>query len=189
MSYLGNGGTFDFYCVEGARLRGAVPAADLRFSALCKVNVTGSLSLHHFFSKEAWTRHLGLKLDVANVFDGQQRVRAADGTVPYRYQPDLLDPVRSDDHVVAAQAVLNVGDRTSLSRRSRCSAAPLVRQRRDAHQIVAARRQRLHDRHKVRGLLFDKGVTDARLFCGCEHRGPRDDVLLTDDPGREVGVP
>jgi iron complex outermembrane receptor protein len=93
MSYLGNGGTFDFYCVDGARVRGAVPAADLRFDALCKVNVTGSLSLHHFFPKEGWTRHLGLKLEVANVFDGQQRVRAADGTVPYRYQSDLLDPV------------------------------------------------------------------------------------------------
>ena len=93
LNYLGNGGTFDFYCLGGGRVRGAVPAADLSFGALCRLNVSGSLSVHHFLPHQAWTRHFGLKLSVENLFDGHQRVRAADGTTPYRFQPDLLDPV------------------------------------------------------------------------------------------------
>lgn len=93
LNYLGNGGTFDFYCLSAGRVRGAVPAADLSFGALCRLNVSGSLSMHHFFPHQTWTRHLGLKLSVENLFDGHQRVRAADGTTPYRFQPDLLDPI------------------------------------------------------------------------------------------------
>jgi len=93
INYLGNGGTFDFYCTGSATLRGAVPAATLAFAPLCKVNVTGSLSLHHFLPRQAWTRHLGFKLEIANVTDAHQRVRDANGAVPYRYQPDLLDPL------------------------------------------------------------------------------------------------
>jgi hypothetical protein len=92
-SYLGNGGTFDFYCTGGARIGGAVPAATLSFAPLCKLNLTGSLSIHHFLPHQAWTRQFGFKLEIGNVTDAHQRVRDATGAVPYRYQPDLLDPV------------------------------------------------------------------------------------------------
>ncbi|MEG3163822.1 TonB-dependent receptor [Sphingomonas sp. PB2P19] len=93
LSYLGNGGTFDFYCTGSARVRGAVAASTLRFEPLCKVNVTGSLSVHHFLPHQDWARHLGFKLEIANITDARQRVRDANGVVPYRYQPDLLDAV------------------------------------------------------------------------------------------------
>lgn len=93
LSYLGNGGTFDFYCTGGSRVRGAVAASTLAFAPLCKVNLTGSLSIHHFLPRQGWTRHLGFKLEIANVTDAQQRVRDGLGGVPYRYQPDLLDSI------------------------------------------------------------------------------------------------
>ncbi|WP_242146802.1 TonB-dependent receptor [Sphingomonas sp. BAUL-RG-20F-R05-02] len=93
LNYLGNGGTFDFDCLGGGRVRGAVPAADLSFGALCRLNVSGSLSLHHVFSHQTWTRHFIVKLSVDNLFDAHPSVRAADNTTPYRYQADLLDPV------------------------------------------------------------------------------------------------
>ncbi len=93
LSYLGNGGTFDFYCTGGATVRGGVAASSLRFAPLCKINVTGSLSIHHFLLHQNWTRHLGFKLEVVNITDARQRVRDANGVVPYRYQPDLVDAV------------------------------------------------------------------------------------------------
>ncbi|WP_093397773.1 TonB-dependent receptor [Sphingomonas sp. OK281] len=93
LSYLGNGGTFDFYCTGGATVRGSVAASTLTFAPLCKINLTGSLSIHHFLPRRDWTRHLGLKIEIANVTGARQRVRDATGLVPYRYQPDLLDPV------------------------------------------------------------------------------------------------
>jgi iron complex outermembrane receptor protein len=91
LSYLGNGGTFDFYCTGGATVRGSVAASTLRFAPLCKINVTSSLSIHHFLPRQDWTRHLSFKLEVVNLTDARQRVRDATGFVPYRYQPDLLD--------------------------------------------------------------------------------------------------
>ncbi|MES3110060.1 hypothetical protein [Sphingomonas aurantiaca] len=91
LSYLGNGGTFDFYCTGGATVRGGVAASTLRFAPLCKINVTSSLSIHHFLPRQDWMRHLSFKLEVVNLTDARQRVRDATGFVPYRYQPDLLD--------------------------------------------------------------------------------------------------
>jgi iron complex outermembrane receptor protein len=93
LSYLGNGGTFDFYCTGGATVRGDVAASILTFAPLCKINVTGSLSVHQFLPHQDWTRHLGFKLEVANITGTRQRVRDATGVVPFRYQPDLLDAV------------------------------------------------------------------------------------------------
>ncbi len=93
LSYLGNGGTFDFYCTGGATVRGNVAASTLTFPPLCKLNITGSLSIHHFLPRQDWTRHLGFKLEIANVTGARQTVRDATGLIPYRYQPDLLDAV------------------------------------------------------------------------------------------------
>ncbi len=93
LSYLGNSGTFDFYCTGSAGVRGAVAASTLEFASLCKINVTGSLGIHPFLPRQAWTRNLVLKLEVANITDARQRVRDANGLVPFRYQPDLLDAV------------------------------------------------------------------------------------------------
>lgn len=93
INYMGNGATFDFYCTGKAGVRSTLPASTLAFAPLCKLNLSGSLSLHHVLPNENWARHLGLKLEVTNVTDAHQRVRDADGTVPYRYQRDILDPL------------------------------------------------------------------------------------------------
>ncbi|HXH15992.1 MAG TPA: TonB-dependent receptor [Sphingomonas sp.] len=93
LNYLGNGGTFDFYCTGGATVRGSVAASTLAFAPVCKINVSGSLSIHHFLPRQDWTQHMGFKLEIANITDARQRVRDATGVVPYRYQPDLLDGV------------------------------------------------------------------------------------------------
>ncbi len=93
VNYRGNGGTFDFYCTGRADVRGPVAASTLRFEPLCKLNVTGSVGVHHFLPQQRWARHLILKLEIANVTDARQRVSDANGVVPYRYQPDLLDSV------------------------------------------------------------------------------------------------
>ena len=93
LNYLGNGGTFDFYCTGGATVRGGVAASTLTFSPLCKINVSATLSLQHVLPRHDWTRQLGFKLEIANVTDARQRVRDATGLIPYRYQPDLLDAV------------------------------------------------------------------------------------------------
>jgi hypothetical protein len=93
INYLGNGGAFDIYCTGGGLIVGAVAASTLAFAPLCTINVNGSLSLHHFLPRQAWTKHLGLKLEIANLSGAQQQVHDAAGTVPYRYQPDLLTPL------------------------------------------------------------------------------------------------
>jgi hypothetical protein len=93
INYLGNGLTFDAWYGGASRVRSAIPAADLRFSPIFRLNVGGSLSIHHFLRHEAWTRHLQLKLDIGNVGDARQRVRDGNGRVPNRFQPDLLDPI------------------------------------------------------------------------------------------------
>ncbi|MEG8038279.1 hypothetical protein QP166_02575 [Sphingomonas sp. LR60] len=58
---------------------------------MCKINITASMSVHHFLRRQEWSRHLGLKLEVSNITGARQRVRDATGAIPYRYQPDLLD--------------------------------------------------------------------------------------------------
>ena len=93
IGYLGNSGAFDASCTGGASIRGGVTASTLFFAPLCKVSVSGSLSLDHFFPRTKWTRRLDLKLEITNVTDARQRVRNAEGRVPYRYQRDLLDPL------------------------------------------------------------------------------------------------
>lgn len=93
LNYRGNSGTFDFYCTGAATIAGAVAASTLAFAPLCKINLSGSLSLDNVLSHQAWTQHLGLKIEVSNVTDAHQQVRDATGAVPYRYQPDLLDPL------------------------------------------------------------------------------------------------
>jgi hypothetical protein len=93
INYLGNGLTFDAWYGGASRVRSANPAADLHFSPIFRLNVGGSLSIHHFLPHEDWTRHLQLKLDVNNVGDAHQHVRDGNGRVPNRFQPDLLDPI------------------------------------------------------------------------------------------------
>jgi hypothetical protein len=49
--------------------------------------------VHHFLRKQAWTKHLQLKLDIEKLINFEQKVHDGNGNVPNQYQPDLLDPV------------------------------------------------------------------------------------------------
>jgi outer membrane receptor protein involved in Fe transport len=93
LNHFGNGVSFGGWYGGASRVRGADPAADLRFTAIFRMDLGGYLSLHHFLPHEQWTRHLQLRLDVSNLTDARQRVRDGNGAVPNRYQPDYLDPV------------------------------------------------------------------------------------------------
>ena len=94
INHLGNGLNFNAWYGGANRVRsGSNPALDLRFSPIFKLNLGGTLSVHHFLSHEEWTRHLQLKLDIENVGDAHQRVRDGKGEVPNRLQPDYLDPI------------------------------------------------------------------------------------------------
>lgn len=93
VNYLGNGMAFDAWYGGGNRVRNADPAADLRFSAIFKLNMSAYVSVHHFLKHQEWTRKLQLKVEVGNVTDGRQRVRNGNGEVPNRFQPDYLDPI------------------------------------------------------------------------------------------------
>lgn len=74
-------------------MRSTLPASDLRFAPIFRLNVGASLGLHSSFKTAAWARHLKLKIDVNNVTDARSRVRDANGAVPNRLQADRLDPV------------------------------------------------------------------------------------------------
>ncbi|MDB5693871.1 MAG: hypothetical protein JWO81_2934 [Alphaproteobacteria bacterium] len=93
ISYQGYGATFNGWYGAGRRVRGAVPAADLRFLSLFKLNIGGYLPLHSLLQREDWTRKLQLRLDVENITDARQQVRDGNGTVPYRYQAAYQDPL------------------------------------------------------------------------------------------------
>ncbi|WP_375421574.1 hypothetical protein [uncultured Sphingomonas sp.] len=93
ISYLGNGGNFDFWYGGGSRVRNPDPAADLRYEPIFRLNASVFLSLHHFTPKQDWTRRVQVKLEVSNVTDARQSVRDRRGRVPNRLQPGFLDPV------------------------------------------------------------------------------------------------
>jgi hypothetical protein len=93
IGYLGNGVSIDGWYQGRTKVLTGVPASDLYFSSLFKLNVGAFISVHHFLPKEGWTRHMQLKLDVTNITDAHEQVRDGNGRVPNRFQPDYLDPL------------------------------------------------------------------------------------------------
>ena len=93
INYLGHGATFDCWYGGGNRVRSAVPASDLRFFPIFKLNMSAYVAVHRFLKTEAWTRKLQLKVEVSNLTDAHQRVRDGNGQVPNRFQPDYLEPI------------------------------------------------------------------------------------------------
>ncbi|WP_458389978.1 hypothetical protein [Sphingomonas sp. F9_3S_D5_B_2] len=93
IGYLGNGISIDGWLQNAGRIRSDNPASDLYFGPIVKLNVGAFVSVHHFLRKQAWTKHTQLKLDFNNITDSHQHVHDANGRVPNRFQPDLLDPV------------------------------------------------------------------------------------------------
>ena len=67
---------------------------DLDFSALTTVNLRlfADLGLQPWARDHQFLRGARVSLVIGNLFNERQKVRAADGSVPVNYQPDLLDP-------------------------------------------------------------------------------------------------
>lgn len=93
IGYLGNDFGFNGWYQASDRVRSDVPASDLFFSPLFKLNVNVAISVHHFTPKEKWTRHLQVKIEVENVTNARVHVHDRDGLVPNRFQSELLDPI------------------------------------------------------------------------------------------------
>ena len=72
---------------------GPTPESTLHFSPVFKINASAFISVHHFLRKQDWTRKLQLKLEVSNLTDSRPKVRDGTGDIPFRLQPDSLDPV------------------------------------------------------------------------------------------------
>jgi hypothetical protein len=67
---------------------------DLRFSPLATFDLRLFANLGQRFdlvAKHPWLRGSSVRLEVTNIFDSKQRVRDANGMVPFNFQPDLLD--------------------------------------------------------------------------------------------------
>jgi hypothetical protein len=93
IGYLGNSVSIGGWYQGGARVRSDRPESDLYFSGVFKLNLTGTLSVHHFTPHTPWTSHLQLKLEVENALDLHQHVHDANGNEPRAFQQDYLDPI------------------------------------------------------------------------------------------------
>jgi len=93
VNYLGNGVNIDGWFQSGNRVDGPTPESTLHFSPLFKINASAFISVHHFLRKQDWTRKLQLKLEVSNLTDSRPKVRDGNGNIPFRLQPDSLEPV------------------------------------------------------------------------------------------------
>ena len=93
IGYLGNDLTIGGWYQGSARMRSPMPASDLFFSPLFKLNVGVGISIHHFLPHQDWTHHLLVKLDVENTTNDHVHVHDRDGHVPNRLQDDYLDPL------------------------------------------------------------------------------------------------
>ncbi len=92
-NHMGNGASFDFWYGGPTHVRSTDPASDLRFSSIFKLNVAAFLSVHQLLPHTEWTSHMQLRLEVQNLGDAHQHVLDGYGRLPYRFQPDNLDPI------------------------------------------------------------------------------------------------
>jgi iron complex outermembrane recepter protein len=93
IGYLGNDLSINGWYQAGERVRSDIPASDLFFSFIFKLNIGVGISVHHFTPKLDWTHHMQLKIDVENVTDAHVHVHDRNGRVPNRFQDDYLDPI------------------------------------------------------------------------------------------------
>jgi hypothetical protein len=93
IGYLGNDFGFNGWYQGSDRVRSDIPASDLTFSPLFKLNLSFAISVHHFTPREQWTRHLQVKIEVENVTNARVHVHDRNGLEPSRFQPELLDPI------------------------------------------------------------------------------------------------
>lgn len=88
----GTGVTFDGWYSGTGRVRSRDPAADFRFGALLKLNVSAFMDLHEVASHAKWTEKLQLRVDISNIADARQRVRDGNGDTPTASRPIISIP-------------------------------------------------------------------------------------------------
>ncbi|HEX4761889.1 MAG TPA: TonB-dependent receptor [Sphingomicrobium sp.] len=69
---------------------------DLRFSPLATFDLRLFANLGEQFelvAKNPWLRGTQVRFEANNIFDAKPRVRDSAGSVPFNYQPDLLNPI------------------------------------------------------------------------------------------------
>jgi hypothetical protein len=74
------------------RIRSAIAAADLRFSAKTFLALYATIDAARLASRADWARKVTFQLNVQNLLNDRIAVRDRNGTVPYRFQPAFLDP-------------------------------------------------------------------------------------------------
>jgi len=80
---------------SGTRVESAA-GEDLRFSPLSTVDLRLFANLGErleLVTEHPWLRGASLRLEVDNLFNSKPKVRTESGSVPFSYQPDLLDPL------------------------------------------------------------------------------------------------
>ncbi|MCP9222262.1 TonB-dependent receptor [Erythrobacter sp. LQ02-29] len=93
LNKTGYGGTFSFYYANARRIRSDIPSSDLRFKRLLQLNLTAYVPVSDLVREAGWAKNLQLRLDAQNFTDARQRVGDGNGTVPFRYQANLIDPI------------------------------------------------------------------------------------------------
>lgn len=93
----GVGGSVNGNWTGPASLRNVGSAGgDYRFAAWSSFDLSLFLEPEHILGnagKASWLKNLRLSLDVRNVLDGYRRVRLADGSIPFGYGRDEIDPL------------------------------------------------------------------------------------------------
>ena len=74
------------------RIRSAIAAADLRFSAKTFLALYATIDAARLASRADWAAKTTFQLNVQNLLNDRIAVRDRNGTVPYRFQPAFLDP-------------------------------------------------------------------------------------------------
>lgn len=88
----GNGFTFDFWASGASHVRGGAPTTTLRFGTVFKLNLAAFASLHEILPKADWAKRTQIRIEVANATDWHPGVTDATGSVPSRFQRDLMEP-------------------------------------------------------------------------------------------------
>ena len=80
---------------SGTRVDSDVAGGELRYSPYAKVNLRLFANLGERFdlvARHPWLRGTSVRFDVDNIFNARPKVRDADGSIPFSYQPGLLEP-------------------------------------------------------------------------------------------------
>ena len=91
----GNGAALTFNWRGDSRIDGGTGGTDLTFEPYTTINLEFSTNLGQrpgLMKAAPWLKGTQLQLNIQNVFDERQEVRASVGETPLNYQRDYMDP-------------------------------------------------------------------------------------------------